>query len=205
MFCINTTSMLSKPIYLTNELLANRVYVGTEDVPSFPNRLVFTATPEQVAPLFSQLRGIEDAWVREELGELHSKNVVLVVPFALRVEEEVYTNFRLRRERSTIGALELNLGAPTIFMRGVPMHTICSGCAKQATLKGRLCPDYVEGSFACFKTSHFNLNSLEAFGINDKGELVFNVAPESDAPGERVATDAGTSSIGAEEQPTADN
>lgn len=205
MFCINTTSMLSKPIYLTNELLANRVYVGTEDVPSFPNRLVFTATSEQVEPLISQLRGIEDAWVREELEALHGRNVVLVVPFALRVEEEVYTNFRLRRERRVVGAVELNLSSPTIFMRGIRMHSICTGCAKQATLKGRLCPDYVEGSFACFKTSHFNLNSLEAFGINDKGELVFNVAPESDAPGERVATDAGTSSIGAEEQPTADN
>lgn len=194
MLCINLTSVRdNKPIVLNQKLTASRFYIGSSDVPSFPNRLVFTVPTEAQEQMYEQLRQLDVEWLMDELNRLGRGPVFIVVPFALRVQEEAYTSFREREGQSAIrNALNLNLGDPSIFIRGVSVPTICISCEKQEQLKGRRCLDYVEGSFSCFKTSRFALTAMDTFYLTEKGELVYNATSISDAPGEQVESNPST-------------
>jgi hypothetical protein len=196
MLCINLTSIRdNKPIILNNKLAAHRLYVGSSDVPSFPNRLVFSVTADELARLSAQLQELEVDWLTEELAALERGPVFMVIPFALRVQEEAFTSFRERSSAVTDSQLNLNLGQPTIFIRGSQFPIICTACERQEELKGRRCPDYVEDNYGCFKTSRFALDAMDTFYLTEKGELVYNATSISAPPEQQVESDASTAAI----------
>lgn len=200
MLCINLTSVRDNvPIYLNNKLMAQRIYVGMHDLPSFTNRLVFTANAQSLSALRSKLVDLTDRWLVEELDALERGPAYIVVPFALRVQEEAYTSFRNRaNSRAPENSLNLDLGDPSIFIGGKEVPVICAACVKQAVLKGRRCPDYVEGNFACFESSRFALDAMDTFYLTERGELVYNAASVDTTSGEQMEDNTNAGADGAE-------
>lgn len=182
---------------LRGDLVPSRFYVVGGDLPTFPNRLVFELTTEAREELFGELGACGEEWVTEELNTLRHGHVSIVVPFALRVQEAAYTSFHNRDELPD-DAISLNLDSPRVFVRGEGYPTLCLGCTEQSKLKGRRCPNYVEGSLACVKTSRFVDDEMQAFSVNERGELVYNVAQRSDAGDESVEADSSTTAGTAE-------
>ena len=199
MLFINLTSIRdNKAILLNRKLSAHRVYVGSADVASFPNRLTFRVVGAALGELHAQLRALDVDWLNRELTELESGPVFVIVPFALRVQEEAYTNFRERSEADVpANALVLDLQQPSVFIHGKELPIICAGCSRQAQLKGRTCPDYVPDTYTCFQSSRFALDAMDTFYLTEKGELVYNAASISDEPGEQVESNTATSTTGA--------
>lgn len=175
MICINITagSDNCKNLILNDKIQASRLYLSTEDITSFPNRLVFDVNLEAFNLLSDELSS--EPWMVSELAQLRSGSGYgyLIVPFALRVHSEVYTSFHSRQRRAASG-INLDLGEPYVFIGGNSVSSICVKCARQEELKGRLCPDFVPGSLQCFKSPRFALESMDTFYLSEKGELVYN-------------------------------
>lgn len=201
MLCINLTSVRdNKPIYLNNKLTTSRLYVGTADTPSFPNRLVFNLNEEQFRMISEELQGLDESWLRNEIVRIGRGPIIAVIPFALRVQEEAYTSFHERIDaRPMQGAINLDAGEPAIFMHGRNLPSICAACERQAQLKGRRCPDYQEGNFACFKSSRFALTAMDTFYMDEKGGLFYNATSVSESDGEQVESNTGEGAGNTEE------
>lgn len=175
MLCISTSGVTSTPISINDELLINRAYISEVDLPSFPSRLVFDLPQEELHSIIeSVVPNDGPAELLEETQRLLAVDIVkLVVPVARRVQDTVFTSFS---QRSNIphNAIDITTSAPTIFINGRMMPNICAACSRQSTLKGRRCPDYVEGSYSCLKSSNFSLNYMQTFYLNEKGDLVYH-------------------------------
>ena len=175
MLCISTSGVTNTPITVNNALLINRAYASTTDLPSFPSRLVFNISREAMRSI---VESIADEHAPIELLEeanrlMASESIKLIIPVARRVQDEAYTSFS-QRPNMPLQRVNITAGEPTIFINGNVVPNICAACSKQIILKGRVCPDYIAGSFSCFKTNNFSLNYMQTFYLNEKGDLVYN-------------------------------
>lgn len=196
MLCINLTDAITqKSIVINEKLIISRMYLSSIDIPSFPNRLVFKASEIAITPLLELIIGCldrddeVDAELFNEIALLSLEdNVNIIVPFALRVKDEVYTSFYQRQKavRENENVVKLTVPEYQLFIHGTQVATPCIACNKQATLHGRRCPDFSENNFACFKTNRFQLEPMDTFYINNKGEMIYNAASVSSTGDEKV-------------------
>ena len=169
------SGVTSTPIVVNNELVINRAYISVADLPSFPSRIVFNVTRENLRSVIESI--VTDNGPRELVEEanrlLSLEQVKLIVPVARRVQDETYTSFS-QKTRMPFAYINLATSEPNIFINGNNVPNICAACSRQSILKGRRCPDYVDGSFSCFKSNNFSLNYMQTFYLNEKGDLVYN-------------------------------
>lgn len=178
-------------IIVNGRLQLNRFYLVDNDIPTFNNRLVFKATPAQLEQVWDVLANLTEPDLLAEVDRLKAlPTLSIVIPIALRVREEAHTNFVERKAEFLSNVINLELLAPDIFLRGVHCNAICVACARQAELKGKLCPDYVAGVYTCFKSSRIQLDALDTFYLDEKGDLIYNAASITDIDEPTVESDA---------------
>ena len=193
MLCIINNSMDAAPLVLDEKLIISRAYISNGDLPSFPNRLHFTITKEELQKIITAVIDDSSQELVEEAQHLLSLGVIhLTVPIALRVQDETYASFR-QRANLPEDRVQINTISNQLFMRGIQVPSICAACSRQATLKGKACPDYVADSFACFKTNNFSVDYMQAFYLNEKGELVYNATCVETESNEQAESSADTS------------
>lgn len=181
MLCVSITDAMSqKLILINNKLSVSRVYISDEDINSFPNRIVVVVSADICRPLLAEVESElteADVELLAEVARLCSFDTLkLVVPVALRVQDEAFTSFLQREKASNRPSLPINSDDYHIFLKGREVPRICVACARQAELKGNPCPDYAPNSFNCLKTSNFKLEAMDTFYINEKGDLMYNAA-----------------------------
>ena len=211
MICISLTSFItSKQIRLNDKLIASRIYVSKNEVSTFPNCLIFNASPIIVAILRQELLGAgevaeEDRWLADEFDVLEADNdgvtgAKIMVPFILRSKEEAHTSFKSKQKRSN-NELTLELGSPVLKLNGVTVPSICTGCKRVTELGGRVCPDFVPNNLSCLKTGLIT-NDTSKLLLNDKGELEYaesdaETTPDEAIDGEQLENSTGGGTAGA--------
>ena len=199
MLCISTSGVTSTPISINDELLINRAYISAGDLPSFPSRLVFDLPRAELSSLVeSVVPNDGPAELLEETQRLLAMDAVkLVVPVARRVQDATFTSFS-QRTNIPHSAIDITTDAPVIFINGHMMPNICAACSRQSTLKGRRCPDYIEGSYSCLKSNNFSLSYMQTFYLNEKGDLVYHatcIDTDTDEPQDDANTGANSTQI----------
>lgn len=199
MLCISTSGVTATPIAINDELLVNRAYLSTNDLPSFPSRLVFEIAREELRSIISSIVPNDGpAELLEETSRLLLlESVKLIIPVARRVQDAAFTSFS-QRANIPNNAINITTDAPVIFINGHMMPNICAACSRQSTLKGRRCPDYIEGSYSCLKSNNFSLNYMQTFYLNEKGDLVYHatcIDTDTDEPQNDANTGANSTSI----------
>jgi hypothetical protein len=182
MLCVTLTNAIgSAPIAMNNRITVSRLYLHTEDIPTFPNRLVFKLPQDRLEAFVQAINGGED-WLDPEAKELVARGGYGVVPFTLRVGEEAHKAFTDRADKNWDDTLNnsFKAGEPRMFIKGKEVPTICHGCKRRAELKGNVCPDYEPGTLACLNTPLFAQAQAEAIYLNEKGELFYAAAPVED-------------------------
>ena len=181
MICISLTSFItSKQLRLNDTMIASRIYVNDEDVPTFPNRLVFNLSTEKRDELLVQINPTEDecdAWINEEFANL-GDTPKIIVPFILRTHDEAHTSFKNKRKR-TNNEINISSGDPVLFLGGIEVPSLCIGCARKLELAGRVCPDFVANSLTCLKTGLITSKSM-VLSLNEQGELAYGDSTASD-------------------------
>ena len=186
MLCISLTSTINNMlIRLNNRITASRIYIHVEDIPQFPNRLVFKTSGVRIGELLALINASDcnEDWLTTELASLATgqRELYVVVPFVLRVGEEPHANF-YESERLTRTGFDFQAEGPVLYIRGNLVPTICTACPRQAELRGRRCPDFEETRLACLNTALFAQQSAEAYYLNERGELIYVAATDSGRP-----------------------
>lgn len=181
MLVLNTESLFkATKITFNGKLVVSRIYLDTTDVPQLKNRLsIKLAVPEAAKLLTFIESGFPDnvsKELKDAVAELKNQELYAIIPIILRKRDVPYTSFKSNDQVKA----SLNLvGDVSIYMHGTFMPTICAACAKQQTLRGSVCPNYVKDSFSCFESTNFFADYMDTFILTEKGELIYNATPTS--------------------------